>query len=113
MKMTLIFITSAFEGLHQKKISTLNKKIKVFEGDATCISDLNNSIENSEIIISTLNVMRKNLFPWSKIINSKATISNTSKNIIEISHRKKIKQVDQATKMCRNTRGHNRPGVLF
>ena len=76
---------------NRKKISTLNKKIKVFEGDATCISDLNNSIENSEIIISTLNVMRKNLFPWSKIINSKATISNTSKNIIEISHRKKIK----------------------
>jgi putative NADH-flavin reductase len=76
-----------------KKFPIEENNIRVFEGDATSSIDLENAVQDSKIIISTLNVMRKNLFPWSNITNDKNTISKSSKNIIEISKRKKIKHL--------------------
>ena len=76
-----------------KKFPIEQNNIRVFEGDATSSIDLENAVQDSKIIISTLNVMRKNLFPWSNITNDKNTISKSSKNIIEISKRKKIKHL--------------------
>lgn len=76
-----------------KKFPLEQNNIRVFEGDATSSIDLENAVQDSKIIISTLNVMRKNLFPWSNITNDKNTISKSSKNIIEISKRKKIKHL--------------------
>lgn len=76
-----------------KKFPVEQNNIRVFEGDATSSIDLENAVQDSKIIISTLNVMRKNLFPWSNITNDKNTISKSSKNIIEISKRKKIKHL--------------------
>ena len=37
--------------------------------------------------------MRKNIFPWSKITNSKNTISDSIKNIIKISNERKIYRI--------------------
>ena len=76
-----------------KKFPIEENNIRVFEGDATSSIDLENAVQDSKIIISTLNVMRKNLFPWSNITNDKNTISKSSKNIIEISKRKKVKHL--------------------
>ena len=76
-----------------KKFPIEQNNIRVFEGDATSSIDLENAVQDSKIIISTLNVMRKNLFPWSNITNDKNTISKSSKNIIDISKRKKIKHL--------------------
>ena len=76
-----------------KKFPIEQNNIRVFEGDATSSIDLENAVQDSKIIISTLNVMRKNLFPWSNITNDKNTISKSSKNIIKISKRKKIKHL--------------------
>jgi len=76
-----------------KKFPLEQNNIRVFEGDATSSIDLENAVQDSKIIISTLNVMRKNLFPWSNITNDKNTISKSSKNIIEISKRKKVKHL--------------------
>ena len=76
-----------------KKFPIEQNNIRVFEGDATSSIDLENAVQDSKIIISTLNVMRKNLFPWSNITNDKNTISKSSKNIIEISKRKKVKHL--------------------
>lgn len=76
-----------------KKFPVEQNNIRVFEGDATSSIDLENAVQDSKIIISTLNVMRKNLFPWSNITNDKNTISKSSKNIIDISKRKKIKHL--------------------
>ena len=76
-----------------KKFPVEQNNIRVFEGDATSSIDLENAVQDSKIIISTLNVMRKNLFPWSNITNDKNTISKSSKNIIKISKRKKIKHL--------------------
>ena len=76
-----------------KKFPVEQNNIRVFEGDATSSIDLENAVQDSKIIISTLNVMRKNLFPWSNITNDKNTISKSSKNIIEISKRKKVKHL--------------------
>ena len=59
-----------------------SKYLKIFYGDATNLSDLKNSIGNSECIISTINVQRKNIFPWSRLTNSKTTISDFAKNSI-------------------------------
>lgn len=76
-----------------KKFPVEQNNIRVFEGDATSSIDLENAVQDSKIIISTLNVMRKNLFPWSNITNDKNTISKSSKNIIEISKIKKVKHL--------------------
>ena len=57
-----------------KKFPVEQNNIRVFEGDATSSIDLENAVQDSKIIISTLNVMRKNLFPWSNITNDKNTI---------------------------------------
>ena len=76
-----------------KKFPIEQNNIRVFEGDATSSIDLENAVQDSKIIISTLNVMRKNLFPWSNITNDKNTISKSSKNIIEISKIKKVKHL--------------------
>jgi len=76
-----------------KKFPIEENNIRVFEGDATSSIDLENAVQDSKIIISALNVMRKNLFPWSNITNDKNTISKSSKNIIEISKRKKVKHL--------------------
>ena len=59
-----------------------SKYLKIFYGDATNLSDLKKSIGNSECIISTINVQRKNIFPWSRLTNSKTTISDFAKNSI-------------------------------
>tara|TARA_B000000532_G_scaffold243069_1_gene238368 strand:- start:600 stop:1253 length:654 start_codon:yes stop_codon:yes gene_type:complete len=59
-----------------------SKYLKIFYGDATNLSDLKRSIGNSECIISTINVQRKNIFPWSRLTNSKTTISDFAKNSI-------------------------------
>jgi len=62
-----------------------SKYLNIFYGDATNLSDLKNSIGNSECIISTINVQRKNIFPWSRLTNSKTTISDFAKNSIIVS----------------------------
>ena len=65
-----------------------SKYINIFYGDATNLSDLKKSIGNSECIISTINVQRKNIFPWSRLTNSKTTISDFAKNSIIVSEDK-------------------------
>ncbi len=70
-----------------------NKKLSLVKGDATIKKDIEKNISNSTTVISTINVMRKNIFPWSKITNSKTTISDTVKNLIEICKYKKISRV--------------------
>ena len=62
-----------------------SKYLNLFYGDATNLSDLKKSIGNSECIISTINVQRKNIFPWSRLTNSKTTISDFAKNSIIVS----------------------------
>ena len=62
-----------------------SKYLNIFYGDATNLSDLKRSIGNSECIISTINVQRKNIFPWSRLTNSKTTISDFAKNSIIVS----------------------------
>ena len=65
-----------------------SKYLNIFYGDATNLSDLKKSIGNSECIISTINVQRKNIFPWSRLTNSKTTISDFAKNSIIVSKNK-------------------------
>ena len=65
-----------------------SKYLNIFYGDATNLSDLKKSIGNSECIISTINVQRKNIFPWSRLTNSKTTISDFAKNSIIVSGKK-------------------------
>ena len=59
--------------------------IKIFYGDATNLNDLKKALGKSKIIISSINVQRKNIFPWSKLTNSKKTISDFTKNVLEAS----------------------------
>ena len=59
--------------------------IKIFYGDATNLNDLKKALGKSKIIISSINVQRKNIFPWSKLTNSKKTISDFTKNVLEVS----------------------------
>ena len=66
-------------------INLESKFLNIFYGDATNLSDLKKSIGNSECIISTINVQRKNIFPWSRLTNSKTTISDFAKNSIIVS----------------------------
>ena len=65
-----------------------SKYLNIFYGDATNLSDLKKSIGKSECIISTINVQRKNIFPWSRLTNSKTTISDFAKNSIIVSKNK-------------------------
>jgi putative NADH-flavin reductase len=62
-----------------------NSNIKIFYGDATNLNDLKKALGKSKIIISSINVQRKNIFPWSKLTNSKKTISDFTKNVLEVS----------------------------
>ena len=62
--------------------------IKKIYGDATNFNDLKEALGKSNVIISTINIQRKNIFPWSKIINSKSTISDFARNILKVSENK-------------------------
>ena len=73
-----------------KKINIDSPYIKIFKGDATSYKDLIHALEDSTTVISTLNICRRNIIPWSKITNSKTTISDFSKNILNISKEKQI-----------------------
>ena len=71
-----------------RKKSNLNLEspfLKKIYGDATNIRDLENSVGNSEVIISTINVCRRNIIPWSGLTNSKTTISTFAKNTLKLS----------------------------
>ena len=73
-----------------KKINNKSPYIEIFKGDATSYKDLVYALEDSSIVISTLNVCRRNIIPWSKITNSKTTISDFTNNILKISKEKQI-----------------------
>ena len=75
------------------KIKFKSPYLKLFYGDATNYNDLINSIGSSKAIISSININRKNIFPWSKIVNSKSTISDSSKLIADIVNQSKINRV--------------------
>ena len=62
--------------------------LKIFFGDATNSNDIKKAIGKSDVIISTINVQRKNIFPWSRLINSKNTISSFIINILNLSNNK-------------------------
>ena len=62
-----------------------NPNVKIFYGDATNFDDLKKALGKSNVIISSINVQRKNIFPWSKLTNSKKTISDFTKNVLEAS----------------------------
>jgi putative NADH-flavin reductase len=76
-----------------KKINFESPYLKLFYGDATNFNELLNSIGTSSVIISSINVKRKNFFPWSKISNSTSTISDSSKLIVDIAKLKQINRV--------------------
>lgn len=71
-----------------RKKSKLNLKspfLKKIYGDATNYRDLEKSVGNSEVIISTINVCRRNIIPWSALTNSKTTVSTFAKNTLNLS----------------------------
>ena len=76
-----------------KKINFESPYLKLFYWDATNFNELLNSIGTSSVIISSINVKRKNFFPWSKISNSTSTISDSSKLIVDIAKLKQINRV--------------------
>ena len=63
--------------------------ITYIQGDATSKIDIEKNIENSSVVINSINVMRKNIFPWSKLTNSKTSISESAKNLVEVCNQKK------------------------
>ena len=69
------------------------KNVSFVNGDATFLDDVKKNINNSNVVISTINVMRKNIIPWSKITNSKTTISDSAKNLIYACKTKKISRI--------------------
>jgi len=72
------------------KLVINHKNLNLHKGDSTNINDLRLAIKNSNYIVNSLNVMRKNIIPWSSLSNSKNTISDSIKNIIELTEEKKI-----------------------
>ena len=70
-----------------------NPNVKNFYGDATNFDDLKKALGKSNVIISSINVQRKNIFPWSKLINSKDTISDFAKNILKVSEKRAIRTI--------------------
>ena len=75
------------------KIQINHKNLNLYKGDSTKINDLRSTLKDSDYIINSLNVMRKNIFPWSKLTNSKTTISDSIKNLIEITNDLNIKHL--------------------
>lgn len=69
------------------------KNISFVNGDATFFTDVKKNISNSNVVISTVNVMRKNIIPWSKITNSKMTISDSTKNLIDACKTRKLSRI--------------------
>ena len=67
--------------------------ITYIQGDATSKIDIEKNIENSSVVINSINVMRKNIFPWSKLTNSKTSISESAKNLVEVCNQKKISRI--------------------
>ena len=69
------------------------RNITYVKGDAKSKIDIEKNIENSSVVINSINVMRKNIFPWAKITNSKTTISESAKNLVEVCNEKKISRI--------------------
>ena len=67
--------------------------IAYIKGDATSKIDIEKNIENSSVVINSINVMRQNIFPWSKLTNSKTSISESAKNLVEVCNQKKISRI--------------------
>jgi putative NADH-flavin reductase len=68
-------------------------KLQIFEGTPADPVSLKKALWGCEAILSTLNISRKNDFPWSPLRTPKDFLSSTMKNIISCAEKNNIKRI--------------------
>lgn len=76
----------------KNKIGNTSDRLQIFEADIT-IENLLKATNGCEAIISVLNISRTSDFPWAKLRTPKDFLSETMKNILQISKELKIKKL--------------------
>jgi uncharacterized protein YbjT (DUF2867 family) len=74
----------------KSKIEINSNKLKIFEGDASNIKDLERSFLGCKIVISALNISRTSDFPWAKLRTPKDYLEQTVQNLIHLNKTNKI-----------------------
>jgi len=72
------------------KIKLSHANLKILQGTPAQIADLENAMKGCNNIISTLNISRKNDFPWSKLRTPPTFLSKVAKNILAASKNNRI-----------------------
>ncbi|MEM8567674.1 MAG: NAD(P)H-binding protein [Bacteroidota bacterium] len=67
--------------------------LKLFEGTPENINDLEKALRGCEYVINTLNISRNSDFPWSKLRTPPTLLSNSVRNIMDLSSFLPIKKV--------------------
>jgi len=64
------------------KIEIQSPNLQIWEGDTRLPTDLNKALQGCEVVISCLNISRKNDFPWSALRTPENYLSLTMKSLI-------------------------------
>lgn len=67
--------------------------LQIVRGNPLVKSDIERGLKDCDYVISVLNVSRESDFPWSKLRSPKKLMSDTLRNIVNLSHDHAIKKV--------------------
>ena len=76
-----------------QKIKSTHERLRVFEGSAEILSDLESAMKNCESIINVLNISRNSDFPWAKLRTPPMFLSYVMKNVIDLAAIHKVKRI--------------------
>jgi uncharacterized protein YbjT (DUF2867 family) len=77
----------------KSKISVHPEGLTVFEGTSIARNALKKAAQHCEAIVSVLNISRTSDFPWAKLRTPTDFLSQTMRNIIEVSREEQIKRI--------------------
>ena len=75
------------------KMSVQSEELTVFEGTPTDKDSLKKAAQDCEAILSALNISRTSDFPWAKLRTPTDFLSQTMRNIIEVSRKEQVKRI--------------------
>jgi uncharacterized protein YbjT (DUF2867 family) len=75
------------------KINFSHERLRVFQGSAEKIQDVESAIKGCEAIINVLNVSRNSDFPWSSLRTPATFLSDVAKIVIPVAEKHHIRRI--------------------
>ncbi len=77
----------------KEKLPLRSEKLKVFEGTPAEKEHLEPAIRGCEAVLNALNISRKSVFPWSRLVTPRDFLSTCTANVIDLCKKQGIGRV--------------------